>query len=494
LRAKSIFLAALVTAAGGAWAAGGARAAVRSEEVVDRTVYRIPITSETSAHIDSAEWTGGAYSTRAGVFNHIAGRGKGHFTFRIRRKERYPVRGVSVSARVSSDYPGCTTPPDGFSDVTCRVNSVDVGTLRVVRDNSRGRATTWSAPNTSAVAFSGDWLTVTLSVSDDAAMANGLCIYSQVPSYSRCAVTPIAEESRIPLTVTLHHSGPPPKLRQKQPEDDPDYVDWSKHRRVVELTNPVDNSKQKVMICLPRVYDPRRPSALIVHHHSHGAKHDDISKMGLWHPLASSYNCILVSGDLHGNAWGNETSLADLDAIIRHVRSKWSIDSTRIYAHGNSMGGAITVHMGRNPSLYAAGVVVHGVTDLRRFHAQASARPRKPFVRSLEKAMGGGPSAAYDRSSGMTYARSLAKTPILFYHGEADRIVPPDHSLRLAEEMVKHGGTARVVVVPQWGHAYQIADDLEFMDFLFKYRKVQGRAERVRPPAVLSPVRKGGGR
>ena len=485
MRAKWIFLAAVVL---------GPASAARAEEPVDRTAYRIPITSETSAYIDSAEWTGGAYSTRVGIFNHIAGRGKGHFTFRVRRRERYPVRGVSVAARVSSDYPGCTCPPDGFSDVTCRVNSLDLGTLRVVRDNSRGRATTWSAKNASAVAFSGEWLTVSLSVSDDAAMANGLCVYSQVPSYSRCAVTPIEEESRIPLTVTLHHSGPPPKVRQKQPEEDPDYVDWSKHRCVVDLANPIDGSKQKMMVCLPRDYDARRPCALVVHYHSHGARHDGIARMGLWHPLASSYNCILVSGDLHGNAWGNELALADIDDMVRYVRSKWSVDSTRIYAHGNSMGGAIAVHMGRNPDLYAAGVIVHGVSDLRRFHAEMSERPRKPFVRSLEAAMGGPPAKTYDRSSGIFYAKSLARTPILFYHGEADRIVPPDHAMELAERMVGHGGTARVVAVPQWGHSYQVADELEFMDFLLRYRKVAGRSERRRTPAAATAAPKGGGR
>ncbi len=105
---------------------------------------------------------------------HAYGYAVGQLTYHFSLSDVAAVTTTEISARLSSEFPGYSAPPDGYSDVTLILNGKTYESKRVIPDNGSGRTYTWQIR--SADLRQGD-NTVSFAVDANASYRNGLCIY-----------------------------------------------------------------------------------------------------------------------------------------------------------------------------------------------------------------------------------------------------------------------------------------------------------------------------
>ena len=113
-------------------------------------------------------------------------------------------------------------------------------------------------------------------------------------------------------------------------------------------------------------------------------------------------------------AWSHY--LDDLGALVDEVCSDEPVDPDRVYVTGHSMGGSGAL-------------------------ALAAAQPKR-FVAVVSLAGSGDPRTG----------PALARTPLWAFHGELDRIVPPERSREMVDAVRAAGGEAQLTLLPGVGH------------------------------------------
>jgi len=122
---------------------------------------------------------------------------------------------------------------------------------------------------------------------------------------------------------------------------------------------------------------------------------------------------ITVSPQCPNGTWWD---VENLQAMLDQVRSKYKIDSSRIYLTGLSMGGfGSWAWACKYPSQFAAIAPICGGGDIQ-------------------------------------FAGALKNTPIWAFHGESDPIVPVKRTIEMVEAVNKNGGSARMTIYPEVGH------------------------------------------
>jgi predicted peptidase len=139
----------------------------------------------------------------------------------------------------------------------------------------------------------------------------------------------------------------------------------------------------------------------------------------------------------------------DLNTLLDDLLEKLSIDPTRVYLTGNSMGGyGCWAWGGHSPQRLAAiAPVVGGI---------GPGGP-KDVTPDLEK-----------------WAENLAQVPVYAFAGGKDRVVPADRSERMITEIRKAGGKhAKIKIYPEGGHnvRQQVYNSEEFYDWMFSHSR-----------------------
>lgn len=140
---------------------------------------------------------------------------------------------------------------------------------------------------------------------------------------------------------------------------------------------------------------------------------------------------------------------ADLDLLIAHLKKTMSIDPTRIYLTGNSMGGYGTI-------AWAA-------------HSPGHFAALAPMVGGLGP---GGPKDVTEELD--VWGKNLKQIPLSAYYGRQDRVVPPDRGAMLLKAIKQAGGTlAEVIVLEDEGHGAGRVPygDEDFVKWLFSNKK-----------------------
>ncbi|MBB6050413.1 prolyl oligopeptidase family serine peptidase [Armatimonas rosea] len=228
---------------------------------------------------------------------------------------------------------------------------------------------------------------------------------------------------------------------------------------------------------VPENYDPSQKYPLVLFLHGGGERGTDNVSPLLNEPFAQTFfspevqaahpsfflvpQCPLeiIGGDPQGEYWVNNfenyadgtphpgfawdsylladypvsTSLRAVTNLLPALQSEFSIDSSRLYATGWSMGGDATWDLlMRNPGLFAAGAPIAGIGD-------------------------------------PTQAASLASTPLWVFHGAQDTAALPSGSQQMVAAIQAAGGNIRYTEYADGTH-YIGADaysEAGFMDWLF---------------------------
>lgn len=193
---------------------------------------------------------------------------------------------------------------------------------------------------------------------------------------------------------------------------------------------------------LPENYDKNQKYPLVLYLHGSGQRGDnveDVTKHGFMRYVREEnrkYPFIIISPQCPlDKYWGcyTESLIAFLDYICENL----SVDKTKIYLTGNSMGGTGTWML-------------------------AMAAPEK-FT-----------AIAPICASGIGWnARVLKDIPIYMYHGDCDEVIPIHESITMLKNVNKIGGHAKLKICYGVGHNawdYAYSDD-ELVEWMLGFSK-----------------------
>ena len=208
-------------------------------------------------------------------------------------------------------------------------------------------------------------------------------------------------------------------------------------------------------VFVPSSYDSSQPAPLIVSLHGLGRTHDWL--MG-YHGLldqaeASGYIVVTPLGYIRRGWYGSRTlddmqdaerSEQDVMNVLQLMRDEFSVDSTRIYLWGHSMGGAGTYHIAaKYPDMFAGlGVAA--------------------------------PAPEADAPMN-TILNNIKHLPIFVLQGDEDAAVPVERTRAWVAKMQELGMQHVYVEIPGGDHSLLISQDAvnmqKFVDFFNIVRK-----------------------
>ena len=215
--------------------------------------------------------------------------------------------------------------------------------------------------------------------------------------------------------------------------------------------SPVDLSVQYYGVQLPRDFDPSREYALALS--LHGASVEAINQARAYSKREDFIVIAATNRRPFGfdwEEWGHFNALNALDDALR----RFTVDPTRIYLTGHSMGGHGTWHVGsHNPGRFAALGPSAGWSS---FYSYGGAeRPGGPFGR------------ARAHSDTPNYLENLAQRGIYLIHGDADDNVPLREGERLFELASMVSDDVEMHVEPGAGHWWdgEVAEGVDCVDW-----------------------------
>ncbi|GBR05169.1 peptidase [Acetobacter oeni] len=149
--------------------------------------------------------------------------------------------------------------------------------------------------------------------------------------------------------------------------------------------------------------------------------------------------------------WGVR-DVADCVAAARYIAGTGKVDPKRIAIRGASAGG-LTVLVGLATSdVFAAGVSLYGVTDLRALAQET----HKFEARYLDSLVGPWPDAeAVYRERSPLFMADRIRCPVLFLQGLDDRVVPPEQARAMVLALRENAAPCALYEFPGEGHGFR---------------------------------------
>lgn len=222
---------------------------------------------------------------------------------------------------------------------------------------------------------------------------------------------------------------------------------------------------------------PRGPGphpAVVVCTAGAGGALDDSGRLARLHehaPLVAAGFAVLTVSQRgapgHGDEFAAQTDLGGLDiddiaAAGRYLTGLPEIDGTRVNVLGTSVGAyCALLALERLPGMWRRGVLIMGCYDpVRQVADEQADRVHGSPLKARSRA---GWDELAARSSALERrpltSLDIVTAPLHIVHGEADQVVPPLHSLELAERARVIGLSADLVTVPGLGHDIDHTDD-----------------------------------
>jgi pimeloyl-ACP methyl ester carboxylesterase len=203
--------------------------------------------------------------------------------------------------------------------------------------------------------------------------------------------------------------------------------DWEQYDHVVHTPEDYEADPEK-----------RWPLVLFLHGSGDGENRQILQKWGPPRQVAQGrkFPFILLAPRSPGGPW-QSWHAPQLGALLDEIEAKYRVDKDRIYVTGLSMGGSGTWRLAAEfPDRFAA---------------------IAPFC--------GG--------ANVTEASRIAHLPTWAFHGDQDKPVPVDYTLRMIEALKKAGGHPRMTIYPGVGHVCweEAYGGQEFYDWLLAQRR-----------------------
>ena len=228
--------------------------------------------------------------------------------------------------------------------------------------------------------------------------------------------------------------------------------------QVLSIPHPDDPTKRvEYFLEKPKSNGPW-PAVIFLHGHQEwpraGGK--DFVKWGVLDEFTSrGYLAVSISQPGYGGSTGPADFCGPftqhaVNAVIARLRAEGYIKENRIVIQGVSRGalvaGLVAAH---DPSITGI-VLISGLYDLPAYANHAKSAIAVSIVDSM-KAEAGGTAEALKTRSLLYYAQDIKATALILNDATDDR-TDPDQARHLAEIINAHGGHARAIIYPEYGH------------------------------------------
>ncbi len=184
-----------------------------------------------------------------------------------------------------------------------------------------------------------------------------------------------------------------------------------------------DGTIVKYLLHIPGDYDANKPTALLLFLHGRGESHGPISLVAKWGPprmaeRGDELPYIIVSPQCPGDdRWTSDQQQKRVLELLDAIEKELTVDSSRVYLTGLSMGGYGSWRMAaENSDRFAAAIIVCG-----------QGKPE--------------------------YAEKLVDMPIWAWHGDQDTAVPFRGSVEMCDAIEAAGGQKiRFTALEHIGH------------------------------------------
>jgi acetyl esterase/lipase len=158
---------------------------------------------------------------------------------------------------------------------------------------------------------------------------------------------------------------------------------------------------------------------------------------------------------------------------FRNNAHRWNVDPKRIVATGESAGGHLALMVGMTPKSahlgpvrkVAAVINFYGITDVED---QLQGEHTRDYASKWIPEQKGRYELAR-RLSPLTEVRKKNVPPILSIHGNADEVVPYDHSIELTRTLRNVHADAEMIAVPNGGHGFPLDKMSQIYPQIFEF-------------------------
>jgi dipeptidyl aminopeptidase/acylaminoacyl peptidase len=157
--------------------------------------------------------------------------------------------------------------------------------------------------------------------------------------------------------------------------------------------------------------------------------------------------------------WG-DFDTSDVVALTRHAHAAgWGSPERTVVIGGSAGGFAALNAAGTRPDLFSGVVALYPVVDL----ADATDRSWHYEQHSIAVLVGDSPANAdlYHRRSPLSKLDGLSRVKVLLMHGDQDDAVPLDHSVLIADQLRRRGGSVALHVFEGEGHGFRMRTNQE---------------------------------
>jgi predicted esterase len=210
----------------------------------------------------------------------------------------------------------------------------------------------------------------------------------------------------------------------------------------------LDGSLQPYSIYLPKAYSPNKRWPALVLLHGSGVDDAQFSANPDIHRLSERMGMVIIlplGRDKSG--WYLDQCETDIFEALSATKSSLSLDWSRIFLAGFSMGGFGTWHTGlRHPRQFAGLAVLSGLPSLPK------GLPHKPQYTFTPS----------------NYAEAACSLPILVVHGAQDDAVPIEPTRQVVQQLKETGAELTWRELPKAGHG-----DYDWVSELSSWLKLQ---------------------
>lgn len=154
-----------------------------------------------------------------------------------------------------------------------------------------------------------------------------------------------------------------------------------------------------------------------------------------------------------------------VSGVIAQLRADGYVSSHKVVVEGISRGAVVAGLLAAHDSSLAGVVLISGLYDLPQFAAGSTSAQAQQIVQAMLAETGGTREALQARS--VLHSAQNIKASTLILNGAQDDQTDPAQARRLAQEITAHGGTARAIIYPEYGHQIPVeVRDKEIDPFL----------------------------
>lgn len=136
--------------------------------------------------------------------------------------------------------------------------------------------------------------------------------------------------------------------------------------------------------------------------------------------------------------------------MIARLQSEGYVKNNRIVIEGISRGALVAGLVAAHDPTIRGIVLISGLYDLPEYARHAKSPIAISIVDAMKEETGGADNALRERSL-LNYAQDV-KASALILNGAKDDRTDPDQARRLANAINDHGGHARAIIYPEYGH------------------------------------------